>query len=850
LRFYPRPSNIDERVERYFFPHLMGDLHVERFSGIMRRGFTLSLGTGLRFSSWLTALIGIVVIKAVLSLAVKPGSFLVDYSGISYFLLMFLATCFAIHNGIENRLGARPFWLLLAIAYGFWALDQWLFLYYELGLHIEVPDNSIADPLLFLHIVPLMAAVGTFPHRDASDRKLYRTIFNALLLLSFWSFLYGYTVFPYQYLFSNAAHPSYALRFDILYLLENLALVFGVGSLALRVPAPWKSIYLHLLGASALYALSSTVANLAIDSGGYVNGKLYGLGLTASVCWFVWIPLRARQIPEAEVRAARADSGQVSKAPSWAMFVVLMIATPIVWEMFHRNENSGMRTLRLLVAIGAIVCLAGAAFIKEHLTKRELVLHLGVAHDRLRLAMQAGTSVTWESDVKSGRDLWFGDLQTIFGIPSDTHVASVEEFLRYVHEDDRQQVSEALADARQNRKLYAAEFRIVRPDGTVRWLVARGEFYYAAKGNPERMLGVSLDITERKLAEEKLREYERAVEGSEEMIAVVNREYRYLIANRKFLNYRSMTREQVVGRLVPEVLNKGVFETVVKEKLDECFRGKVVRYEMRYTYPEHGERHLFISNFPIEGPGGVDRVACILQDITERKRAEEALSSMSRTVIEAEERERSRIARDLHEDIGQRLALLAIAIEQLKSDLPNQTVELLDRMDAVWKQSVEILTDVKASAHELYSPRLEYLGIAAVMRSFCQEFGERKGVEINFTDHSLPSLLQPDVSICLFRVLQESLHNGVKHSGAHKFEVQLWGTSDEIHLTVSDSGAGFNLDAARKGPGLGLIRMEQRLRLANGAFSIDSQPSRGTTIHARVPINKAAGAASKAIAIL
>jgi PAS domain-containing protein len=89
-------------------------------------------------------------------------------------------------------------------------------------------------------------------------------------------------------------------------------------------------------------------------------------------------------------------------------------------------------------------------------------------------------------------------------------------------------------------------------------------------------------------------------------------DYRYLIANRKFLSQRNMTKEQVVGRLVPEVLNEGVFETVVKEKLDECFRGKVVRYEMRYTYPELGERDLLISDFPIEGSGGIDRVACIL----------------------------------------------------------------------------------------------------------------------------------------------------------------------------------------------------------------------------------------------
>jgi signal transduction histidine kinase len=145
---------------------------------------------------------------------------------------------------------------------------------------------------------------------------------------------------------------------------------------------------------------------------------------------------------------------------------------------------------------------------------------------------------------------------------------------------------------------------------------------------------------------------------------------------------------------------------------------------------------------------------------------------------------------------------LAIGIEQLKDDLPNQAGELLDRMGEVRKQFLEILTDVKATAHELYSPRLEYLGIAEVMRSFCQEFGERKRVEINFSSHGLPSLVLPDVSICFFRVLQEALHNGVNHSGAQKFDVQLWGASDEINLTVSDSGAGFDLDAARKGRGL------------------------------------------------
>lgn len=144
------------------------------------------------------------------------------------------------------------------------------------------------------------------------------------------------------------------------------------------------------------------------------------------------------------------------------------------------------------------------------------------------------------------------------------------------------------------------------------------------KGSPA-IEAIVRDLRGHKRAEERLREYEKAVEGLEEMIAVVDREYRYVLANRSFLNYRGMEREQVLGRSVAQILDKGVFETVVKKKLDECFEGKLVTYEMHYKYPSVGERDISISYFPIEGPNGVERAACVLQDITERKRAEEAL---------------------------------------------------------------------------------------------------------------------------------------------------------------------------------------------------------------------------------
>ncbi len=143
------------------------------------------------------------------------------------------------------------------------------------------------------------------------------------------------------------------------------------------------------------------------------------------------------------------------------------------------------------------------------------------------------------------------------------------------------------------------------------------------KGSPA-IEAIARDVRERKLAEARLREYEKAVEGLEEMIVVVDREYRYVLANRAFLDHRCLEREQVVGHSAQEILNPGVFEAVVKEKLDESFKGKVVSYEMKYTYPKLGERDVSISYFPIESPNGVERVASVMQDITERKQAEAA----------------------------------------------------------------------------------------------------------------------------------------------------------------------------------------------------------------------------------
>jgi signal transduction histidine kinase len=172
----------------------------------------------------------------------------------------------------------------------------------------------------------------------------------------------------------------------------------------------------------------------------------------------------------------------------------------------------------------------------------------------------------------------------------------------------------------------------------------------------------------------------------------------------------------------------------------------------------------------------------------------------------------------------------------MKQALPESATELNSNVDELQKRTAEISVDVQALSHQLHSSKLEYLGIVTAMRGFCREFGEQQKMEVSFRSHDLPRPLpSPEISLSLFRVLQEALHNASKHSGVRHFEVELWGTPGEIHLKVSDSGAGFDIQASKESHGIGLTSMQERLRLVKGELSVESQLNRGTTIHARVP---------------
>lgn len=343
-------------------------------------------------------------------------------------------------------------------------------------------------------------------------------------------------------------------------------------------------------------------------------------------------------------------------------------------------------------------------------------------------------------------------------------------------------------------------------------------------------------VEERKDDEQQLRESEQRFRLVADSAPVLI----WMSDTQKLCTYFNKSWLEFTGRPMQKEFGNGWAEGVQPEDLQHCLQtftksfDRRKKFEMEYRLRRHDGEYRWILDI---GVPRFDRDASfagyigIAVDVTERKNAEVALLGMNRKLIEAQEQERARIGRELHDDVNQRLAMLAIELQQLErtpSAIPGRVQDLL-------KQTTDLSSDVQALSHELHSSKLEYLGVVAGIRSWCNEFSERQRMEVDFrSDVHTP--LPSDIGLCLFRILQEGLHNAVKHSGVKSVEVKIAESSSEVQLTIHDSGKGFDVEAVRQGKGLGLTSMQERARLLNGTIAFASKPAGGTTIRVCLPL--------------
>jgi len=313
------------------------------------------------------------------------------------------------------------------------------------------------------------------------------------------------------------------------------------------------------------------------------------------------------------------------------------------------------------------------------------------------------------------------------------------------------------------------------------------------------------------------------------------RDARYVDVNDTFEQQTGWTRQDVVGRtpLDFQLWDNPDERTAMIELLRTT--GHVRDLEFRARRKD-GTIITALGSAELIDVNGEPCALCVVADITERKLAEEALAGVGRKLIEAQEAERTHIARELHDDVNQRIAVLAMNLHMLRQELSPAEVGTGEGLDDAYEQVTNLAADIQALSHRLHSSRLEYVGLKGAVTGFCRELSERQKLKIELRVDNVPETVPPEASLCLFRVLQEAVHNALKYSGTGECDVSLTGTATDIQLVVRDSGAGFDPGDLR-GQGLGLISMRERLRLAKGQLSIESRPGHGTTIRATVPVD-------------
>ena len=520
----------------------------------------------------------------------------------------------------------------------------------------------------------------------------------------------------------------------------------------------------------------------------------------------------------------------------------------IMADSLHRRKVTG-RAVRLRTKSGRLVnvlysvevielngepCALAAG---EDVTERlEMEKALRESEAKFRLVADTVTSAIWL--LQDDHFVYFNkEFEAISGYSRD-EILSMSPW-DLVHPDFREE-----ARARGSLRLRGEpvpnryQFAVLTKSGEARWVEFSGALT-ELNGKPA-ILASAFDITATKRAEQELKEHLMYMDAliANSPLGIVIKDQNQLVrfCNPAFERMFLYTQGEIQGKNLDDLiasddkpeaarLSEAVkVDGVVHATTQRCRKdGTLIDVELHGVKVYSG--NVFVGAF------------AIYQDITERKRSEEKLAALRKRLARAQEEERARIARDLHDDAGQRLALLNIDLERLKQASVKVKSSLTEELEALAKAAGEIASDVHNVSRRLHPSQVELLGLPKALDSFCKDYAARNSMEITFVDGRLQGKLPQDASLCLFRVAQEAIRNAHKHSGCSRALVELDETGGSLRLRVSDEGTGFDPTSIETNPGLGLLSMEERLHSLGGELFINARPGDGTCIEACIPLS-------------
>lgn len=338
-----------------------------------------AMGINSERKRWLAIGACVFVAHALVSVFVPAGFGLTCFADVTQTTLLFVLTAVAFGNVLRTRGNVRAFWVLMTAGFAAWFVAQFMWSYYEIVLERPVPEPFSGDIILFLHVVPMMAALVLRPHRSGEIRKLSLPSIDFVLLLFWWLFLYVFSVIPWQLFYDRG---QYSVSFNLLYIAENVALMAGLGILSQHCSNECRRLYRNLFVGCALYLLSSQLINAAILTGKYHTGGLYDLSLVASMLWFIAVTVTAPSTRTASQADNKEATSHVDALVSrMAMVAIISIPAIAAWSYFYSGAPSQICRFRLATSLAAMVLMSLVLFAKQIVLDRERMRLLAESHE-------------------------------------------------------------------------------------------------------------------------------------------------------------------------------------------------------------------------------------------------------------------------------------------------------------------------------------------------------------------------------------------------------------------------------------------------------------------------------------
>jgi PAS domain S-box-containing protein len=507
-------------------------------------------------------------------------------------------------------------------------------------------------------------------------------------------------------------------------------------------------------------------------------------------------------------------------------------------------------SLAVAVVVAAQASLIVALF-WQHSRRRRAEQQLRASEDRYVEAVEAQTDLVCRF-LPDATLTFVNDAYCRFvGRTRETLVGRT--FTELVPLDDRIPVLQQLESFVRQPRTDSFEHELIRPDGSfgvVKWV---GSVRTDPTGAVVELQTVGRDITDRRVVEDQLAAHKARTHALlcalPHLTFALTRDGVYLDYYAKDPRDLFVPPEQFLGKNIREIMPPEIAEkmSVAFDSLGDGPEPVIVEYSL----PLAGEERHFEARLIAYGP---DRILSVVRDITSRRRNEAALmqhaeslrasheriQDLAGRLIASQEAERQRIARDLHDDLSQKLALLNIDIDLLARGALAPGGEWSARVRTISRRTREIASDLHRLSHELHPTKLQVLGLVAAVQSVCHDVSNQHEISVEFTHEGVPRNVPVPASLCLYRITQEALHNVVKHSGAKHAAVRLSTQNNFLYLEIADQGVGFT-SSGFENSGLGLVSMRERTNFLGGRFVIHSGPGLGTRLGVRIPLDAAIG---------